>query len=323
MRFIVFGTGAVGGVVGGRLAQHGHDVLFIGRPSQSAAIRKSGLRIEAPEAAITLPVCIVEHPAQIDWAEDDVVFLAMKTQDTARALDDLVAVAPADVPVVCMQNGVENERIALRWFPHVYGVCVMCPATYLTPGVVQASWSPTTGILDIGRYPSGVDIQAGAISAALQSATFISKPRPDIMRWKYGKLLMSVGNSLAAICGPASRSGPIAVRARNEAIACLNAAGIDYVSDEEDAARRSELPRSSVTGQAPRGGSSWQSLVRKTASIESGYLNGEIALLGRLHGIPTPVNQALQRVATNMARERKPPGSRSLEDIMALFPSID
>ena len=33
MRFIVYGAGAVGGVVGGRMFQHGHDVVLVARPA--------------------------------------------------------------------------------------------------------------------------------------------------------------------------------------------------------------------------------------------------------------------------------------------------
>jgi 2-dehydropantoate 2-reductase len=57
-----------------------------------------------------------------------------------------------------------------------------------------------------------------------------------------------------------------------------------------------------VDGQKRSGGSSWQSLARGTHSIESDYLNGEIVMLGRLHGVPTPVNALMQRVANEQAR---------------------
>ena len=47
-----------------------------------------------------------------------------------------------------------------------------------------------------------------------------------------------------------------------------------------------------------RGGSStWQSLTRTTGDIECDFLNGEIALLGRMHGVPTPANSLVQRLA--------------------------
>jgi len=50
MRFVIFGAGAVGGVVAGRLAQHGHAVVLITRGAHGAAIRERGLRLESPVA---------------------------------------------------------------------------------------------------------------------------------------------------------------------------------------------------------------------------------------------------------------------------------
>src|SRR5205814_884656 len=191
---------AIGGVLGGRLAEHGHEVVLIGRGTQLAAVGEHGLRVESPAGSTTLHLPIVENPRQLGWSADDVVLLTMKTQDTSAALSNLAAVATMGVPVVCVQNGVENERLASRWFEHVYGICVMCPTGYLTPGVVQAWSSPVTGLLDIGRYPSGIDETAKAIAAALSASTFYSEARPDIMRWKYGKLLMNLGNANEALC---------------------------------------------------------------------------------------------------------------------------
>ena len=66
-----------------------------------------------------------------------------------------------------------------------------------------------------------------------------------------------------------------------------------------------------------QGGSSWQSLERGTGNIEADWLNGEIVLLGRLHGVPTPVNERLQAVANRMARDRTPAGSIAPEELAA------
>ena len=72
-RFVIFGAGAVGGVVGARLAAHGHDVVFIARGGQCAAIRERGLRVESPDAAVASSVPCVDHPTQISWTADDIV----------------------------------------------------------------------------------------------------------------------------------------------------------------------------------------------------------------------------------------------------------
>jgi 2-dehydropantoate 2-reductase len=54
-------------------------------------------------------------------------------------------------------------------------------------------------------------------------------------------------------------------------------------------------------------------------TTEADYLNGEIVLLGRLHGISTPYNRVLQRVAGEMARSGKRPGTITLEDLQRML----
>jgi len=316
VRIVIFGAGAIGGVLGARLCENGQDVVLIARGPHYDAMRAHGLRIETPVGVAVVAVPVVDSPAAIDWSDDDVVVLAMKTQDVVAALASLDD-AGMRVPVVCAQNGVESERMALRASDDVYGVCVMCPAAHLQPGVVQAFSLPSPGILDIGRYPSGSDTVAEALAAAFRAATFHGEARPDIMRWKYSKLLMNLGNAAEALCGPSARASEIARLARAEGIASLHAAGIDFASDEEFVERRGDLIRPRDIGGGPRpGGSSWQSLERGTGRIEADYLNGEIALLGRLHGVATPANDVLRRAANDAARRGRPPGSTSADELL-------
>lgn len=312
MRFVVYGAGAVGGVVGARLHQHGHEVLLIARGEHLRAIRRSGLRIQSPRDDLTLRIAAVEHPSEVDFADGDVVILAVKSQDTGDALAALRAAAPEGIQLACAQNGVENERAALRLFEHVYGVHVMLPAAHLEPGIVQASSAPTTGMLDVGRHPSGADETANRLSAAFNASTFDSRVLADIMRWKYRKLIMNLGNAVEALIPFGSEQDEIADRAEREGEACLRAARIAFASREEDRARRGDLLQvGRIDGAERGGGSSWQSLARGSGTIEADYLNGEIVLLGRRHGFPTPVNETLQRLAVRWAAERRPPGTMS------------
>jgi 2-dehydropantoate 2-reductase len=224
--------------------------------------------------------------------------------------------------VVCVQNGVANEPAALRLFEDVYGVCVVCPALHLEVGVVEARATPITGLLDVGAYPRGVGPRGEKIAAAFASATFESVPRDDIMRWKYHKLLNNLGNAVDALCGSDVDTSAVVQRARAEGEAALAAAGIDAVSTEEDAARRGDAFQwRGAAARSRPGASSWQSLARSTGSIEADYLNGEIVLLGRQYGIPTPVNLVLQREAASAARAGLHPGTISVEELIQMLPS--
>ena len=319
MRYIVYGAGAIGGLVGGRLAQAGHDVALIARGRHADAMRERGLRIDAPNGSTTVRVPVATDPAELGITPDDTVLLTVKGQDTAGALARLVECAPESIAVACLQNGVDNERVALRHFARVYAVPVMCPAAHLEPGVVEASSAPTEGILDVGCYPHGVDDHSQRLADGFCSANFDARAVPDVMRWKYTKLLMNVGNAVEALCGPAREALDVVLAARGEARAVFAAAGIEYASDDEDKERRGDLIKIlPVNGRRRGGGSSWQSLARGTGAIEADHLNGEIVLLGRMHDVPTPVNERLQRTANQAARERWAPGSVSAASLLEL-----
>lgn len=313
MRFVVHGAGGIGGVIAARLHQSGHDVVAIARGAHLDAWRKHGLRLQTPDEDVVLDVPVVGHPDELTLTADDVVLLAMKSQDTVAAIADL----PPEVAIVCAQNGVANEREALRRFERVYGICVMCPTSFTEPGVVQAQSSPITGLLDVGRYPDGVDDVVESVAGALRSSTFESEPRADIMRWKHAKLLMNLGNAVQALCEPGGTK-ELNERIRAEGVAALTAAGVPFATAEEDRARRGDLmTMKPIAGAMRGGGSTWQSFARGTGSIETDHLNGEIVLLGRLHGVPTPANALVQRLANDAARRRVPPGSMTAAEVLA------
>lgn len=329
-RYIVIGAGAVGATIGGCLFQAGHDVVLVARGRHLDALRADGLRLVTPAGTDTLAVPVVAGPAKLELREGDVLVVSTKGQDTADALEQWAwrpvrgtrQAAARLLPVVCAQNGVANERLALRRFRSVYGMCVWLPATHLQPGTVRALGTPYAGLLPVGRYPAGADAVAERIGAALAASRFLAPVETDVMRWKYGKLLGNLGNAIEALCG----GGPgdtddareLRQRVRDEGIAVLRAAGIDYASPEEFvAARAGQVEYGTIDGAPYSGGSSWQSLRRGTGTIEADFLNGEIVLLGRLHGIPTPLNETLQRMANQAAQARRPPGTTTPATILA------
>ncbi|MFF3216659.1 ketopantoate reductase family protein [Streptomyces sp. NPDC002886] len=326
MRYIIIGAGAIGATIGGRLAESGSEVVLVARGPHAEALRADGLRLTTADGERVHRLPVVGGPAELgELRPDDVLLLTVKTQDALAALDAWgdaeVAgggTAAQRLPVLCAQNGVESERLALRRFARVYGVCVWLPATFLEPGVVSALCAPLTGILHLGKAAGGADARARRIAGDLEKAGFGAPVVEDVMRWKHAKLLGNLGNAIQATTGPEPEPAKAALllRAVREAKAAFTAAGIDWASEDEQAAARDG--KVDVPAGAVRGGSSWQSLARGTGSVEADYLNGEIVLLGRLHGVATPVNDTLRVAANIFAREGLPPGAMSAEDLTAL-----
>jgi hypothetical protein len=76
------------------------DVVMIARGAHYQALSATGLRLESPDAAVTLVVAVVPTPSDLVFRDDDVAVLAVKSQDTARALQALSSVASADLPLM-------------------------------------------------------------------------------------------------------------------------------------------------------------------------------------------------------------------------------
>jgi 2-dehydropantoate 2-reductase len=320
MRYVVYGAGAVGGVVGALMHRAGHEVELIARGRHLEAIQRDGLRLASPAGESVEQIRAVGHPDEIDWRHDDVVLLAVKSDATLDAMQALATVAPPSVAVVSLQNGVANERTMLRWFGCVYGVTVMAPTAHLEPGLVEAHCHPTPAILDIGRYPTGVDVTASEVAAAFEKGGIVSEPRHDIMRWKYRKLMMNLGNAVQAVCADDDERSELVAIIRAEGEAVLVAAGIDPITEDEDRERRGDILQiGDVPGRPRSGGSSWQSLERGTGAIETDYLNGEIVWLGRQYDVDTPANELIRREAVRAAREHRPPSTVPTRDLLAML----
>ncbi len=319
MRYVVYGAGAVGGVIGGHLALAGHPTTLIARGEHLEQIRADGLRMDTGSGLHVIEAPATDTAADVPWGGDTVCVLTVKSHQAAAALDDLAAHAPAGTPIFCATNGVATELAALRRFAHVYAVCVMLPSTHLEPGVVVAKCHPVPGILDLGRVPEGTDHLTGAVSADLRDAGFASAPRSDIMAWKYRKLLMNVGNGVDAACVKGQAADELARRAEAEGEAAIRAAGIPLVTAAQDDERRGDILQRR-SGAAPPGGSTWQSITRATGSTEVDYLAGEIVLLGRLHGVPTPACELVQQVTNDLARRQARPRSLDAADLLTRLP---
>lgn len=310
MRIIVYGVGAIGGSFAASFALSGQETVGIARGRQLDAIRSGGLTMRTPTGDHHVRFDCVGDPSEVAWREDDVVVLTMKAQDTHEALLRLRDAGVESQAVACAQNGVENERVALRLFPNVYGMTVVVPATYEAAGVVNAFGVPKRGMLYLGRYPEGLDETATRIAEAFEDAEFACRLLEDTMRLKYGKLVSNVVNIVMAAFPPGATRDAWRQKVRDEAAAIYEKAGITWqFVDVTEAKELGLMVDTPIPGVDRIGSSTLQSLKRDAGSIETDYLNGEIVLLARSHGIAAPLNEALCRIARELVAGRLAPGS--------------
>lgn len=316
MRIIIFGVGAVGGVVAATLALSSRDVVGIARGKRFEALRDTGLTLRSHAGTEHVRIPVVDTPAGITPRADDMILLATKTQDTIAALDALRQAGFDDQPVFCMQNGVANEAMALRFFPNVHSVAVMLPAEYMAVDEAIAFGRPNVGVFDIGRFPGGSDAADAAMAAALTDARIPTFVVEEAMQNKYGKLLVNLGNIVEAALGREVRAAAIRDALMSEAIGVYETAGIRWTDmGEGDPRRGTLLSIEPIPGLERVGGSTSQSLARGAGSIETDYMNGEIALIARLAGSDAPLNARAASLAARLARSKQPSGCMNVDDL--------
>ena len=106
LTFAVFGTGAVGGYFGGRLAEAGQDVRFNARGRHLAAIREHGLRVSSVDGDFLVqPAQAAHDPAAVGHV--DVVLVGVKAWQVPEAAADIRPLVGERTFVVPLQNGVE------------------------------------------------------------------------------------------------------------------------------------------------------------------------------------------------------------------------
>lgn len=299
-RYVVIGAGALGGILAAELHDSGSSAVLVARGAHGDAIRADGLRIRRPHAVDVIRVPVVSGPADIRLEPDDVLVLAVKAQDIENVLQtwSWLPVAgggvAADLPVLTLQNGLATEDAVLRRFREVYAATAWIAASHLTPGeVISPSW-PSVGIVWLGAHHGGSSERAERIAADLRSARFAATAVSEVARWKAHKLRGNVTNGLDLFAGDESDLATAGALLLAELDAVYAAAGIVPIDPADVVGAVPALQIDAVPGHEIHRRSTWQSFARGAGS-EVDYLNGEIVLLGRRHGVPTPVNEALQR----------------------------
>ena len=306
--------------------------MLVGRGEQIHHIRSQGLRYVRPEGVRRVRIETSIGIEATSLRPDDLLVLAMKTQDVedaARSLAWKPIVGSDDatsLPVLTLQNGMSAERVLLRWFPHVYAGSLRTPARYIRTGEVSVSASPKLGYLVLGRAPRGTDSAVDEIAAIFRDLDLLVQTDDDVLRWKAYKLLNSVGNGLDVLRGTEAEKSALYAELVQETRAALTAAGIGIASAEEwkedwslyrRAPSASEPSAQSSTWQSSTWQSStWQSFARGAERTEVDYLNGEVVLLGRLYGVPTPHNAAMQKVLGRASLRKVRPGGVDVAEVL-------
>lgn len=324
MNLLIIGAGAIGCLVGGKLAASGQRVTLVGRPRFAEIVNAQGLLLTgAGETQCVRALRAVGSLAEAfsrASEEYDLAILTVKSYDTATTLHELqtaAAIVQAPLsPMLSLQNGVGNEETiaAVLGRRHVIAGTITTPVQVLNPGVIQIE-KPRHFIglsqWDV-RKPTA---RLMAIREALREAGFTVKSYRNADAMKWTKLLTNmVGNATSAILDepPAQLFADdglvdLEIRAWREAFAVMNQMGIAPVNLGKyplgwlaplirslPAAWLRPVLRSQVrSGRGSKMPSLQIDLSARKSQSEVAWLNGAVAQKGTALGVPTPLNSLL------------------------------
>ncbi len=138
MRIAIYGVGGVGGYYGGRLAEAGHDVVFIARGEHLAAMQRDGLRVFSPAGDFVIkPVNAISNPGDVGVV--DVVVVAVKAWHLQAAAEAMRPMIGSDTLVLPLQNGVDATTVlaSVLGDDHVLGGACGISARIEAPGCIR------------------------------------------------------------------------------------------------------------------------------------------------------------------------------------------
>jgi len=298
---IVYGAGAVGLVVGARLARAGLPVLLVTRrPAAAKLIDELGVRIEGSSTGLAFEqrvpaVCGIEAAAERTRAAT--VLFCMRSSDTPAAARALAAVSPA-ATVASLQNDVDNEPELAAHFSRVIGGSVRQTSTRMADNCAVAMGA---GRIAIGLWPSGEAPFVQDLAEALARAGYDVGVSARIAEDKWLKLcinLMSTPNALIRREDHRAQAFvEIKARLLEEARAILSAAGIsarscdgrDRSLEQEIAHQRASLALGVSARALPVYNQVWAAL-RHGGPVEADRYHRRMLELAAQHGIPAPQN---------------------------------
>ena len=312
LKILSFGAGAIGTYIGGSLAHTGQRVVFLERPEVAAELRQRGLHLNlsGQEIHIQKPEMAASIAEALELGPFDLAIFALKSFDTAAALEGLQAHSRDLPPFLCLQNGVENEA-ALE--------AVLGAGKVIAGTVTSAIGRRAAGDIVLERL-RGMGVAAGhplspSLVQALNKAGLNARLYTHAADMKWSKMLTNlISNATSAILDmpPAAifahpglyrleiaqlRETLTVMRAQNIRVVDLPSTPVRLLAFGARflplAVSRPLLRRAVGSGRGGKMPSFHIDLHSGRGQSEVDFLNGAVARYGEKLGVPTPANYLL------------------------------
>jgi len=158
MKIAIIGAGAIGGLVGAKLALAGEDVTFIVRGANLEAIGRNGIKLVSAEGEEQVARNVKATDRYDEAGPQDIVVLAMKAHQVEAVANDVPKLFGPDTVVVTMQNGIPY------WYFHQHGGALAgTPVRSVDPSGLVATKIPAQRVIGCVVYPASELIAPGVV----------------------------------------------------------------------------------------------------------------------------------------------------------------
>jgi 2-dehydropantoate 2-reductase len=327
LKFLCVGTGAIGTYIGGSLVLAGHSVVFLERAGIADEVRQRGLRLKlgGSEHQVYNPIVVETIGEALETGAYDVALLAVKSFDTAEFIKSIEPYISTFPPVLCLQNGVENESLLADVLGHDRVIAATVTSAVGRRAAGDIVLERLRGVGIAYGHPLSQKLAEAMAEAGLRAHLY---KRADCMKWS--KMLTNLmGNATAAILDmtPAEVfadrfGGWIELVQLREALAVMRAMNIPVTDLPATPVRtmswavrllpafvsRRLLQRGVGKGRGAKMPSLHIDLHNGRGKSEVVYLNGAVARFGERVKVATPINRILTDVLISMTEKRIPLG---------------
>jgi 2-dehydropantoate 2-reductase len=293
MRIAVMGTGGLGGLLGGLQARAGHDVTFVARGANLAALQQMGLTVQLHDEEFHLTVSATDEPGNVSPV--DLIWFCVKTYDAEHAATQILPLIGPETMVLPVQNGVGTAEMleSMLGEGHVLGAVNLGGATLVSPGVVAAKGLRRE--LAIGELGGGRGARLEELSEVLVGSGIDVQIKDDIQaeiwdKWVVACVTLGLCALLRQPLEPIfanSESAELACGVMNEAVAVAKARGVSLPHDTVD--RWMQYVRERIAATPGLAGSMYYDILQGR-KLELEAMNGAAVRYGRELNVPTPLN---------------------------------
>src|SRR5512138_2525072 len=333
LNVLSFGAGAIGTYIGGSLALAGHQLVFVEQPKVVDELRERGLRLDltlderrkTKDASRIDPASFRIVAALEDalrYGPFDVALFALKSFDTASALEGMKPYADKMPPILCLSNGVSNEPAIAE---------VLGSDKVIWGTVTSAIGRRATGDIILERL-RGIGIAKGhplseTLNRELNKAYLNAKLFDDANSMKWSKMLTNlIANPTSAILDLSAKEVfadndlyQLEIEMLQECLAVMDAQGFEAIdlpgTPVSVLAFATSLPwwlskpflaRAAGAGRGGKMPSFHIDLHSGRGKSEVEYLHGAVVRAGEKYRVPTPVNKALTEILVALTNKEIP-----------------